>query len=283
MTSELRSAALILLVTAAPAAAQLTAAGDAPVAYGHHHLVVTSIEAHKHFWIDALGGTSVKIGTSPTDVIMFPNVLVLLRAGTPTGGTKGTIVNHVGFEVPDIRAAVNKVRAAGFPIVTKAEVPTWSEEDGVATNPAQGSVIAFAMGPDDVKVELYENKAATRPIALHHIHFNTPQVPEMQAWYAKVFGARPGKRGASDAADLPGVNLTFSPAAGAVVPTRGRSLDHIGFEVKNLEEMCKRLQEMGIALDRPYTKVPAMGIAIAFITDPWGTYIELTEGLAAVR
>jgi hypothetical protein len=25
--------------------------------------------------------------------------------------------------------------------------------------------------------------------------------------------------------------------------------------------------------------VPALDIAIAFITDPWGTYIELTEGL----
>jgi hypothetical protein len=25
--------------------------------------------------------------------------------------------------------------------------------------------------------------------------------------------------------------------------------------------------------------VPAAGLSIAFITDPWGTYIELTEGL----
>jgi hypothetical protein len=26
-------------------------------------------------------------------------------------------------------------------------------------------------------------------------------------------------------------------------------------------------------------QVVALGISIAFITDPWGTYIELTEGL----
>jgi hypothetical protein len=32
----------------------------------------------------------------------------------------------------------------------------------------------------------------------------------------------------------------------------------------------------------PYRKVPALGIAIAFFTDPWGTYIELTEGLDKV-
>jgi hypothetical protein len=29
----------------------------------------------------------------------------------------------------------------------------------------------------------------------------------------------------------------------------------------------------------PYTKRPDAGIAVAFLTDRWGTYIELTEGL----
>ena len=49
----------------------------------------------------------------------------------------------------------------------------------------------------------------------------------MKAWYVTVFGAKPGKRGAFEAADIPGLNLTFSPSPGPVVPTRGRALDHI--------------------------------------------------------
>jgi catechol 2,3-dioxygenase-like lactoylglutathione lyase family enzyme len=138
------------------------------------------------------------------------------------------------------------------------------------------------MGPDDTKVEFVENKALTRPLSLHHIHFAAPNVEEMRAWYAKTFGAKPGKRGSFEAADLPGVNLTYSPAPAPVVGTRGRALDHIGFEVKDLESFCKQLAAGGIKMDRPYTKVPSLGIAIAFITDPWGTYIELTEGFAAV-
>ncbi len=28
-----------------------------------------------------------------------------------------------------------------------------------------------------------------------------------------------------------------------------------------------------------YTEIESLGIAIAFLTDPFGTYIELTEGL----
>ena len=42
-------------------------------------------------------------------------------------------------------------------------------------------------------------------------------------------------------------------------------------------------EAQGIKLDRPYTKAPQLGIAIAFIKDPWGTNIELTEGLVDIK
>ena len=73
------------------------------------------------------------------------------------------------------------------------------------------------------------------------------------------------------------------PSTTPVVATQGRALDHIGFEVKNLEAFVKKLEADGIKIDRPYTKVPALGIAIAFIKDPWGTNIEMTEGLDLVK
>ena len=58
-------------------------------------------------------------------------------------------------------------------------------------------------------------------------------------------------------------------------------VDHVGFEVKNLEEFCKKLEAKGIKLTREYRKKDkAMGnIGTAMITDPWGVSIELTEGL----
>ena len=63
--------------------------------------------------------------------------------------------------------------------------------------------------------------------------------------------------------------------------TKGRALDHIGFDVNNLEAFCKKLQAAGIKLDRPYSK-NANGVGLAFIYDPWGTYIELNERPNAV-
>jgi len=263
--------------------AQLMAARNAPVAYGHHHINATDVAAHKRFWIDALGGRSVSIGSSNAEAVAFPEVLVLLRERAPTGGTKGSVVNHVGFETRDIRAAVGRLREMGYRMITRGELPdSYEVVDDLGQRPG-GNVIAFVMGPDETKVELMENRSIDHPIQLHHIHWSTPDGPAMQAWYAEHFGATPGTRIGQPAADLPGVNLTFAPTTDPVVPTQGRVLDHIGFEVKGLRELIARLEASGVTMDRDYTEVEGMGIAIAFLTDPWGTYIELTEGLAAVE
>lgn len=274
---------LVLAGAVVPASAQLVAARNAAVAYGHHHLTVTSVAAHQKFWLDALGGTAGKLATN--EAAVFTNVIVLFRQGAPAGGTKGTGVNHIGFAVPNLRAALDRAAAAGFPAITAAEAPpTLTVKDGIAFVPDQNTSIAYLMAPDDIKVELVEVKTQATPVALHHIHYYTPQVDAMKAWYTRTFGAAAGMRGSFQAADLPGVNLTFSPTPDAVVGTKGRALDHVGFEVKDLEAFCKKLEAAGVTFDRPYAKNAAIGIGLAFFTDPFGTYIELTEGLdAAVK
>jgi catechol 2,3-dioxygenase-like lactoylglutathione lyase family enzyme len=278
------AAALLVLASAPNASAQLAAAGSAPIVYGHHHLNTTNLAAQKKFFVDTLGGKAMTIGTNNTEIIEFPNVLIFFRTNqAPSGGTRGTTVNHIGFSVPNLRQMVDKVKAGGFQMITSTEAPGREVKDDIA-GPLQpgGASIAFALGPDDVKVELVEAKQQTIPITLHHVHFFNPKNTDMQAWYVKTFGAKPRNGGAFPAGDLPGVALNFSPSSDPVVGTQGRALDHIGFEVKDLEAFCKKLEADGIKLAVPYRKVPALGIAIAFITDPWGTYIEMTEGLDKV-
>ena len=276
----------LLVLSASTASAQLTAANDGPIVYGHHHLNTTNMAGQKKFFVDTLGGTLVTIGTNNTEIVKFPNVLIFFRTTqAATGGTRGTTVNHIGFSVPNLRQMVDKVKANGFQMITTTEAtPDRVVKDDIA-GPAQpgGASIAFAQGPDDLKVEFVEAAQQTIPIALHHVHFFNPKNTEMQAWYAKTFGATPRTGGAFPQAILPGVALNFSPSTDPVVGTQGRVLDHIGFEVKNLEAFCKKLEADGITLTTPYRQVPALGIAIAFFTDPWGTYIELTEGLEKVR
>lgn len=279
--------ALLVWLPASNASAQLLAAKDGPIVYGHHHLNVTSVDEHKKFWVNTLGGTLVTIGTNKREIVKFPNALVFLNAMAPSGPTKGSTMNHIGFSVPSLRPVIDKVKANGFRMVTAEEAPAGIKVENDIGLAAGGDVsgIAYAMGPDGVKVELVEIKKQTMPIVSHHIHFFGTQQKEMHDWYVKVFGAkdRAGQTGSFITADLPGLALNFSAAPGPVAGTRGRAIDHIGFEVKNLEAFTKTLAAQGIKLDRPYTKVDALNIAIAFITDPWGTYIELTEGLDKVN
>jgi catechol 2,3-dioxygenase-like lactoylglutathione lyase family enzyme len=216
----------------------------------------------------------------PANIIKFPDVLVFLANKPVTGGTEGTTVDHIGFKVKDLRATIAKIKAAGYPIITKQAAPPGAKFDGdVALLPEAKATIAFVMGPDNVKVEFSEDTAVAGVPALHHVHFAGADPEKMQAWYVKTFNAKAISVGAFRLADLPGVRLVFSPSTSAVVGTKDHALDHLGFEVKNLEAFCKQLEAAGIKLERPYTKVPQLGIAIAFFTDPWGTYIELTEGL----
>ena len=278
---------LLVMAPASTASAQLLAAKDGPIVYGHHHLNVTNLDEAKKFWVDAIGGVLIKVGPENREIIKFPNALMLLRAQKPTAGSKGSTVDHIGFSVKNLRQVVDRIKAGGFRMVTSAEAPPnvkVQDDIGIVEGgPVSG--IAYAMAPDETKVELVEMKAQAAPIASHHLHFFGMN-KEMQAWYMQTFGASPldsANPAAFISASLPGLTMNFSPSQAPVAGTQGRAIDHIGFEVKNLEAFTKKLEAQGIKLAAPYRQVPALGISIAFITDPWGTYIELTEGLDKIN
>jgi predicted enzyme related to lactoylglutathione lyase len=277
---------LYLLTPTPRASAQLLAAKDGPIVYGHHHLLVTNVADHKKFWVDTLGGTAITIGTQNREIVKFPNALLFMNPGMPSAGSRGSTVNHIGFSVSNLRQTVDKLKAGGYKMVTAAEAPpTVKVQDDIGlTSGGDVSGIAYVIGPDDIKVEIVEIKKQTMPIVSHHVHFFSQKPEEVQAWYVKTFGSKPRAAATNGiiGSDLPGIGLSVSNSPTPVVGTRGLVIDHIGFEVKGLEAFVKKLEAQGLKLDRPYTPVPALGISIAFITDPWGTYIELTEGLDKV-
>lgn len=259
---------------------------DGPVVYGHHHLNVSNIDAHKKFWADTLGGTVVHIGTDKREAVEIPGVWIFFRAQAPTAGSKGSSEDHIAFSVPDLDATLAKVKANGFRVATAQEAPASYNVTGDVANPGPGTRLAFVFGPDDAKVELLEAKTQTEPVKLHHIHFASDENSAMRDWYVKTFGAASAP-GAPNApflgASLPGVRLNFSPAMTKPAATAGRTYDHIGFEVKNLAEFLAKLEAQGIKPAQPLRHNDVLNINLAFITDPWGTNIELTEGLSALR
>jgi len=283
-----------LLISSTSLSAQLVSHAGAPARIGHYHLNVTSLDAHKAFWVDTLGGVPMKFGT--LDVVKFPDALIFLRVQKPTGPTRGTAFDHIGFAVPNVPAMAMKLAAAGYQETTGREPAPGAPP---ARAPASGTSavygqFAYFVGPDGAKIELVTAAEPNAPpIAAHHIHFINKQYVEMQQWYMKAFDAtlRPGQTDFFIGADLPGVgySLNFFRWEGdqsvTHVPTAGRVVDHVGFEVKNLEEFCRSLAARGITLTRPFNRKTAEmnGIATAMLVDPWGVSIELTEGLDTIK
>ena len=265
MRQVLRVVALVLMVS--PAFAQLAVPNDAGLTFGHVHLNVTDIELHKRIWVEHFGGVVVERG--PLTAIRLPNFLVALRDREPTGGSQGSVMDHFGFKVRNLAKFLASWRAAGYRVD--------SEFTG-----AEGQPNAYVTMPDKVRVELQEDQGLSVEVSGYHIHFLTSEYEELLDWYLYVFGLERRSSGRIETTtNVPGMNMSFGDARPDAARSQGRSIDHIGFELDDLEAFCEALKAKGIAFDVEYREVESVQLKIAFITDPAGTYIELTEGLDA--
>jgi catechol 2,3-dioxygenase-like lactoylglutathione lyase family enzyme len=249
-----------------PCRPQLAPANDAGMTMGHIHLNVSDVEAQTRFWVGQFDATP--INREGLQGVKVPGMLILFNRVAPTHAGESTVLDHFGFKVRSRDEMVAAARAAGY-VVSK-------EFTG-----SEGFPNAYVIAPDGATVELQEDTSLKVRAIAQHLHFLLPDPLPLRAWYIDTFSMLPTHRGTHDSADIPGMNLTFAPSHPRKQGTKGGVVDHIGFEVKNLEVYCRKLEASGVKLDVPYTNVPELGIARAFLTDPSGVYIELTEGLGA--
>lgn len=210
--------------------------------------------AQMRFWTQLLPCRAEKKSADCTGAV------VRFTAKAPIGPSVGSTIDHIGFFVPSLEPYFAKVSEAGY------------KYRRIAT----GNQIIIE-GPDGASVELTSDPARTEPIRFHHIHFHTPQPKEMQAWYAKVLGAVPGKRAQWEAGDLPGANLTYAPSNGPVEPTDGRAIYAIQFEVDNVHRVGNILRALGIKCDYASFVMGAHSTTMARFVDPWGTSVTLVQ------
>lgn len=256
-------ATCIAVLGATAAHAQLPDPNEAGVSMGHIHLMVQSPADHADLW-QSLGG-DLKSSAPELSVVAFPGVYVLVSAAPQAVPSSETIVNHVGFSIRDYanyRARLDEIDTA---IVYE------SAEDG--------QVIADL--PDGVRLELLRDETQETAIAFHHVHLATSgDEASLRDWYLNAFGARPGERRGLPSALVPGGRVDVMPARGQEPqPSQRGAIHHIGFEVAEIETFAAEAERRGIEFDRPPSRLGDNGPMAAFLTDPAGTFIELTEGL----
>src|SRR5262245_28063991 len=281
MKSRLVFILVAVSFTALPVTAQVRPANEMGVAAGHEHLRSMDVEGARKFWL-ALGGEPAALGM--TQIIKFPGVYLMFQnaAAANRGGaapaapaappqpSEGSTVESIGFKVKNLKESLAKWDAAG-----------------IKPLPGATSKQAFLMAPDSVKVQITEDPSIGTAIATDEVKMVVPNVNEAADWYAKFFGAKVARQGAGAAiAQIPGMNIRFIGTSQPAAGTQGRAIDHIGLEVKGLEAFMKKLEDGGVKINRPYAAAPGQLTplkSLAFITDPWGTYIELNEGFADIR
>jgi catechol 2,3-dioxygenase-like lactoylglutathione lyase family enzyme len=249
-------------LAAGTAAAQPAPFNETGVTMGHWHLASKDLEANKKLFL-AMGGKLYMPGGAP--LISFPGVYINLNLGNASGdgGSQGSVVNHVGFSVDNVQKRVAEWKAAGVKVL-----------------PGNNGRLdqAYVETPDGLRMEILEDKTQTVPIRDEQVHLFVleSEVPKAQAWYAKTFGGKATTRNGAPVVDIPGVQIRFNKVDKAQTPTKGRVLDHIGFDVKDHAAFVQKITAEGVKLDDMPRKV-ANGSTIVYITDPWGTRIEIIQ------
>jgi predicted enzyme related to lactoylglutathione lyase len=258
---------VLTLCIACPVFAQLPAPNADGVTAGHHIFRAKDVDAANKFWT-TLGGEPAALAT--IKVMKFPGVLLFIsapRGANPApslGGNHGTTVEFITFKVKDLKATIAKMNEAG--IASKQE--------------NSGTTL---VGPDDVQVRLTEDKSLTAPIVSDGLVMNVANAAEVSAWYAKWFGAKISQSGSDPIGEIPGARIVFHVTKDTIAPTKGHSLNLLGFEVSDLKAFVQKYQDAGGKLDGQIATATAANLSVVQLTDPWGTSIEVSQGLKAVR
>jgi catechol 2,3-dioxygenase-like lactoylglutathione lyase family enzyme len=266
----LASALVLTLIAPRVAMAQLAPHNGRGVAFGHVHLLVTDIDVHKKFWTEVMGGTFV--GSAPLPMVRFPGAFIVLETQQSSGPPEGSVLNHFGFVYKDLPATMARWKSLGA-------------DARPGGNGSQG----YVWGPDGIRIEYYGDPAIQAPVKMDHTHSFVPDINACKDWYMKVLGGVPGQRprvsgpGWNEVVHFPGMTVTFAGGSANLAHTEGRSLDHIAFEVKDLSAYVKKLEGLGIKLDASPRQIPNTKTRVAYLTDPWGTRIELTQNFGPMK
>src|SRR5689334_4412753 len=108
--------AFAFLVAISPflAVAQLAAPNAAGAAIGHVHIIAADPAPVEKALMALGGGSPLKMNA--LDFIPFPGVFIIVGKGNSEGGTVGSVLNHIGFEVKNIAEATPKWQAAGIKV-----------------------------------------------------------------------------------------------------------------------------------------------------------------------
>jgi catechol 2,3-dioxygenase-like lactoylglutathione lyase family enzyme len=244
------------------------AAQSTTLPYDHIHLIEPAAEASVWWETHIPGGRRI---TESPNRIMYGSTRLMFLGGTQTGGSQGSVIEHLGFLVPDVDAKVKELTADRAKLIEPA------------TNVPNLYRTALLESPWGTRIRLVQDPDMQ---GLHHIQLRLPDPEAAYTWLLDKFGGQRTKiKGQLDAvvyAGVPGFSTVYIVAArGESVPSQGRAIDHIGWRSMGSVESTKTMLESKkvelTSQPRPLTLPNGPPINFFYVAGPSGSRIEIVE------
>ncbi|MBI3836856.1 MAG: VOC family protein [Planctomycetia bacterium] len=244
--------AVAILLRVAP-----QAMASAAATYHHVHLTATNPGEAVKWYVKNMDGQMTKVGFF--DAAGFGKItLIFFQAKEGFAGSVGSGVDHIGFSYKDLEAKMKQLADSGVEIVSGVQ--------------QEGPIkYAFVKDPWGTLIEVLQDPEIE---GFHHVHLATTDPRTTLQWYVDAFGGELARF----AGLIPGVRygdmwVLAKKVDVARAPTKGRSIDHLGWAFADLDAAAVELKAKGVKFESgPF----AFGSGkIAFITAPDGVRIEL--------
>lgn len=226
--------------------------------YHHMHLTAPDPVEGAEWYAEHFDGNLLRPDLCKIGDILF--IFFKKEEGFP--GSVGSGVDHIGFSVEDIGAAMKAFEESGVKILS-----------GVRELP--GLKIAFIEDPWGTKIEIVQDPDL---LGFHHIHLHSTDVDATVAWYREAFGGEPFEtfKGLPiKGVDYGNVLVMVQRTSEERAPTKGRSIDHLGFSTPDLDAAADALKAKGVKFS--LDPVPYGKLRISFIEGPDGVRIEYVQ------
>jgi catechol 2,3-dioxygenase-like lactoylglutathione lyase family enzyme len=262
-----------LLLTVALCAGA-TAARAQTLPFDHIHVNEPAVEASQWWEKNIPGGRRI---TEAPNRIMYGAVRLMFLSPRSSGGSDGSVIEHLGFSVPDLDATMRALAA----IETKVVEPVKNVPGLYKT--------ALIESPWGTRIQLVQDPEL---VGLHHVQLRTPDPDAAYKWLLDKFGGERTKmKGQIDSvkyAGVPGFTTVYIVAAkGASVPSQGRAIDHIGWRsTATIVETKAMLEGKSVELTsqpRPLELPNGPSINFFYVAGPDGARIEIVERRASSR
>jgi len=238
------------------------------IPFDHIHLNEPAAEASQWWEKNIQGGRRI---TEAPNRIMYGAVRLMFLQPKSSGGSDGSVIEHLGFSVTDLDATMRALAASNVKVVEPVK-----DTPGLYKS-------AMIESPWGTRIQLVQDRDL---IGLHHVQLRAADPEAAYTWLLDKFGGERTKmKGQIDSvryAGVPGFTTVYVIAAkGESVPSQGRVIDHIGWRsIATINDTKAMLEGKSVQLTsqpQPLNLPNGPTINFFYVAGPAGARIEIVE------